>query len=169
MDDVTIRELGAPGDLGWVVQTHGELYAREFGWPSGFEALTASIVAAYASDHDPRREAAWIAERHGERVGCVFVVAEDETTARLRLLLVDDAGRGRGLGTRLVDTCLAIARDAGYDRMVLWTNDPLVAARRVYLAAGFRLVDEQPHEDFGVPLTGQTYALDLAADDRATA
>jgi GNAT superfamily N-acetyltransferase len=166
MGDVTIRELGAPGDLGWVVQVHGELYARELGWTAGFERLVASLVSAYAAERDPRREAAWIAELDGVRVGCVFVVAEDATTARLRLLLVDDPARGRRLGSRLVATALAFARRADYDRMVLWTNDRLAAARRIYLAAGFGLVHEEVHEQFGAPLLGQTYALDLAPASR---
>lgn len=162
MGDVKIRELGTPGDLGWVVQAHGELYAREYGWTSAFETLVVSLVSSYASEHDPRREAAWIAERDGVRVGCVFLVAEDATTARLRLLLVDDPARGRGLGRRLVGVSLAFARRSGYERMILWTGEPLAAARRVYLSAGFELLHEEAHEGFGFPLLGQTYALDLA-------
>jgi GNAT superfamily N-acetyltransferase len=156
----TIRRLGEPGDLGWVIQAHGELYAREFGWDSTFEALVARIVADWAAGHDDR-EAAWIAEVDGDRVGCVFCVREDETTARLRILLVDPSARGHGLGRRLVETCLAFARTAGYRRMVLWTNDPLVAARSIYLAAGFRLTREEPHHSYGVDLVGQTYELAL--------
>lgn len=156
-----IRPLGRPGDLGWVIQAHGELYAREFGWDTSFEALVARIVADWAAGHDDRREAAWIAEQDAARVGCVFCVREDEQTARLRILLVEPAARGQRLGRRLVDTCLDFARSAGYRRMVLWTNHPLVAARAIYLAAGFRLVDEQPHHSYGVELVGQTYELDL--------
>ncbi len=157
----TIRSLERPGDLGWVVQAHGELYAREFGWDAGFETLVARIVADYAAGRDERREAAWIAEVGGQRVGCVFCVADDDSTARLRILLVDPVARGQGLGERLVRTCLDFARAAGYRRMVLWTNDPLVAARRIYLKAGFRLTAEQPHHSYGVDLVGQTYELDL--------
>jgi GNAT superfamily N-acetyltransferase len=160
-EHVTIRSLDRPGDLGWVVRAHGELYAREFGWDASFEALVARIVADYAADHDDHREAAWIAELGDERVGCVFCVAEDGETARLRILLVDPVARGRGLGERLVRTCVAFARAAGYRRMVLWTNDPLVAARRIYLKAGFRLTAEQPHHSYGVDLIGQTYELAL--------
>jgi GNAT superfamily N-acetyltransferase len=156
-----IRRLGQPGDLGWVVQAHGEVYAREFGWDTSFEALVARIVADFAAQHDPSREAAWIAELDGDRVGCVFCVAEDDTTSRLRILLVDPKARGHKLGTRLVDTCLDFARDAGYQRMALWTNDPLVAAREVYLRAGFELVSEEPHHSYGVDLVGQNYARNL--------
>jgi GNAT superfamily N-acetyltransferase len=158
----SIRPLGQPGDLGWVVMAHGELYAAEFGWDTSFEALVARIVSDYAAGGDARRHAAWIAELGGQRVGCVFCVAADDTTAQLRILLVHPAARGAGLGGRLVDECIAFARAAGYERLKLWTNDPLVAARRVYLARGFRLVDEEPHHSFGVDLVGQVYELDLA-------
>lgn len=158
---VTIRRLGEPGDLGWVVMAHGEVYADEFGWDSSFEALVARIVADYAAQHDPDREAAWIAEIDGKRVGCVFCVANDSTTAQLRILLVLPSARGLRLGARLVEECITFARDVGYERMVLWTNDPLVAARHIYLAAGFRLTEETPHHSFGVDLVGQTYELDL--------
>jgi GNAT superfamily N-acetyltransferase len=157
----TIRRLGEPGDLGWVVQAHGEIYAREFGWDTSMEALAARIVADFARNHDPEREAAWIAEADGDRVGCVFCMRDDERTARLRILLVDPKARGERLGTRLVRTCLDFARAAGYERMVLWTNHPLTAARSIYLAEGFRLVHEEPHHSFGVDLIGQTYELDL--------
>jgi GNAT superfamily N-acetyltransferase len=158
---VIVRRLGDPGDLGWVVMVHGELYATEFGWDTTFEALVARIVADYAADHDPVREAAWIAEKEGRRVGCVFCVRADDTTAQLRILLVDASARGEGLGGRLVDECLAFARAAGYKRMRLWTNHPLAAARHVYLSRGFRLVEEEPHHSFGVDLIGQVYELDL--------
>jgi GNAT superfamily N-acetyltransferase len=160
--DAVIRPLGRPGDLGWVVQAHGEVYAAEFGWDGSFEALVARIVADHAADHDPTREAAWIAEADGRRVGCVFCVdARDGGTAVLRILLVHPDARGHGLGGRLVDTCVAFARAAGYARMRLWTNDPLAAARHVYLRRGFALVEERPHHSFGVDLVGQTYQLDL--------
>lgn len=159
-----IRELDRPGDLGWVVKAHGETYAAEFGWDTSFEALVARIVADYAGGHDPAREAAWIAQVDGERAGCVFCVdAHEDDTAVLRILLVDPAARGHGLGGRLVDTCLGFARAAGYRRMRLWTNDPLVAARQIYLRRGFRLTAEEPHRSFGADLLGQTYELDLAA------
>ncbi|HET6917835.1 MAG TPA: GNAT family N-acetyltransferase [Jiangellaceae bacterium] len=156
-----IRRLGQPGDLGWVVMAHGELYADEFGWDTTFEALVARIVADYADARDPQRQAAWVAEVDGQRVGCVFCVAADDTTAQLRILLVDPLARGVGLGGRLVDECIDFARAAGYTRMKLWTNHPLVAARQVYLTRGFELVDEEAHHSFGVDLVGQVYELDL--------
>jgi GNAT superfamily N-acetyltransferase len=162
--EASIRPLGRPGDLGWVVMAHGEIYAAEFGWNTEFEALVARIVADYAAARDPQREAAWIAEAGGRRVGCVFLVAKDSGTAQLRILLVDPAARGQHLGRRLVGECVGFARRAGYRRMVLWTNEPLAAARHIYLAAGFSLVSEEPHHSFGVDLTGQYYELDLAAE-----
>ena len=156
-----IRPLSEPGDLGWVVMAHGEIYAAEFGWDTTFEALVARIVADYAGAHDPDREAAWIAEQDGQRVGCVFCVAADETTAQLRILLVHPSARGQRLGGRLVDECVAFARGAGYKRMKLWTNDPLAAARKVYLSRGFTLVAEEPHHSFDADLIGQVYELAL--------
>lgn len=142
---------------------HGEVYAREFGWDSSFEALVARIVADYAGENDPGLEAAWVAEIDGRRVGCIFCVKDPERSdaARLRILLVRPEGRGRDLGRRLVATCLQFARDAGYARVRLWTNHPLAAARHLYLERGFRLVAEEPHHSFGVDLVGQTYELDL--------
>lgn len=156
-----IRPLDQPGDLGWVVMAHGEIYAREFGWDTSFEALVARIVADFAAGHDPTREAGWIAQVDGRRAGCVLCVADDETTARLRILLVHPAARGTGIGRDLVSGCVTFARRAGYERMKLWTNDPLTSAARIYTAAGFRLVAEEPHHSFGVDLIGQTYELEL--------
>jgi GNAT superfamily N-acetyltransferase len=154
--EIRIRPLGRPGDLGWVVGAHGELYAEEFGWDSSFEALVARVVADFADGNDPERERAWIADLDGRRVGCVFCVrGDDPDTARLRILLVHPDARGHGLGRRLVDACVAFAREAGYARMQLWTNDVLVAARRIYQAAGFQLVAQAPHHSFGVDLVGQ--------------
>lgn len=158
-----IRPLGEPGDLGWVVMAHGEQYAKEFGWDISFEALVARIVADYAAGNNPSREAAWIADLDGRRVGSVFCVAGEEGTAALRILLVDPAARGHRLGSRLVARCVDFAREAGYERIRLWTNDNLVAARGIYLAAGFRLVEEEPHHSFGADLIGQVYELDLSA------
>jgi GNAT superfamily N-acetyltransferase len=162
-EQVTIRSLGRPGDLGWVVMAHGELYAQEFGWDGSFEALVARIVADYAAAHDPAREAAWIAEVGGRRTGCIFCVAdpEHEATALLRILLVHPDARGRNLGRRLLGACLDFAREAGYERIRLWTNHPLTAARHLYLERGFRLVAEKAHHSFGTDLVGQTYELDL--------
>jgi DNA-binding MarR family transcriptional regulator/GNAT superfamily N-acetyltransferase len=150
-----------PGDLGWMVKAHGELYAQEYGWDTTFEVLVARIVADYAGNHDPRREAAWIAEVDGQPTGCVLCVRKDDDTAQLRILLVDPAARGLGIGARLVGECLAFARRAGYKRIVLWTNDVLTAARRIYQAAGFRLTGEEPHHSFGHDLVSQTWQLDF--------
>lgn len=162
-----IRRIGRPGDLGWIVQAHGELYAAEYGFDSTFEALVARIVADFANDHDPVREAGWIAEVDGRRAGCILCVAgADAATAKLRILLVDPVARGRGVGARLVDTCLDFAREAGYRRVTLWTNDNLVSARKLYRSRGFELVEQEPHRSFGQELVGQYWALDL---DRATA
>jgi GNAT superfamily N-acetyltransferase len=159
--NIRIRRLDQPGELGWVVMAHGEVYAAEFGWDTSFEALVARIVADYAGDHDPRREAAWIAEVDGQRAGCVFCVAGDQDTAQLRILLVDPGARGHRLGYDLVAACMEFAREAGYARMRLWTNDVLVAARRVYLKHGFTLTEQEPHHSFGADLVGQVYEADL--------
>jgi DNA-binding MarR family transcriptional regulator/GNAT superfamily N-acetyltransferase len=150
-----------PGDLGWVVQRHGEVYAREYGWTQSFEALVARIVADYIDQLQPARESAWIAEIDGQRAGCVFCVRKDDETAQLRILLVEAWARGQGLGARLVDECVRFARDSGYRKLVLWTNDVLVSARRIYLAAGFELVGEERHRSFGKDLVGQSWELRL--------
>jgi GNAT superfamily N-acetyltransferase len=160
---IVIRPLGQPGDLGWIVMAHGEVYTAEFGWDTDVEGFIARIVADYAAKRNPVREAGWIAELDGRRVGCVLCVHGDDATAQLRVLLVDPSARGYGLGGRLVDECMAFARRAGYTRMTLWTNDPLLAARRVYLSRGFTLVRQEPHHSFGVDMVGQTYEVDLAA------
>lgn len=159
---VTVRPLDRPGDLGWVVSAHGEIYADQFGWDSSFEALVARIVADYANDHDPERERAWIAEVDGQRVGSVFCVAADAQTAKLRALLVHPSARRLGVGSRLVAECLRFAEQVGYRRITLWTVEGLVSARRIYEAAGFELVDEGPQHSFGHDLVGQSWALDLA-------
>lgn len=164
---IVIRPVGKPGDLGWMVQAHGELYTAEYGWDSTFEGLVARIVADFAADAGRPGQRGWISEVDGRRMGCVLCVPADDAgeidgaTAQLRILLVDPAARGNGIGARLVDECVGFARTAGYTRMKLWTNDPLVAARRIYLSRGFTLVDEEPHHSYGADLVGQTYELDL--------
>jgi GNAT superfamily N-acetyltransferase len=157
----TIRRLDRPGDLGWVIMANGEDYATQFGWDTSYDTLVARIVSDFAAGLDPAREAAWIADVDGQRAGCVFCVRADETTAKLRLLLVRPSVRGLGLGGRLVAECVSFARAAGYRRMTLWTNDVLVSARRIYESAGFTLVDSEPHHSFGVDLVGQNWALEL--------
>ena len=159
---ITVRRADRPGDLGWVVMAHGEVYDRQFGWNTDFEALVARIVADYANGHDPDREAGWIAETDGRRAGCVFLVAGDAPdVAKLRILLVTPEGRGLGIGTCLVEECLAFARKAGYRQGTLWTNDVLVSARRIYQSLGFTLAGEEPHHSFGHDLMGQNWTLTL--------
>ncbi len=158
---LVLRSPG-PGDLGWVVERHGYRYAAEYGWDTTFEALVARIVADFGERTATKREAAWIAELDGERVGCVFCTAADaKDTAQLRLLLVEPSARGAGVGTRLVDECLRFARRSGYRRITLWTNDVLLAARRIYERAGFRCDRREPHHSFGHDLVGEYWSRDL--------
>lgn len=159
---MTIRQADRPGDLGWVVQAHGELYAAELGWDTTFEELVAGLVREFATARDPERERAWIADVDGMRAGCVFCTSSDDpATARLRILLVDPAHRGLGIGAALVDRCVEFARAVGYEQLTLWTNDVLVSARRIYQTAGFELLAEQGHHSFGHDLLGQTWARRL--------
>ncbi|MFD3920555.1 GNAT family N-acetyltransferase [Streptomyces sp. NPDC058595] len=158
-----------PGDLGWIVQRHGAVYAAEYGWDATFEGLVARIVADFAADHDERRERVWIAELDGRAVGSVMCVRDAETpgAARLRLLLVEPEARGHGLGERMVEAVVDFARDAGYREVVLWTNDLLAAARKLYVRAGFSLVAEKPHHSYGADLVGQDWRLPLVDESVA--
>ena len=158
-----------PGDMGCVIASQAQSYAETYGWNTEYEALVSEICAQFLRNFDPAREHCWIAEQDGQFVGSIFLVKANETTAKLRLLHVADAARGQGLGTRLVTACIRFAQDAGYSRLELWTNDILIAARRIYQAAGFVLEKEEPHHSFGKDLVGQTWALDLAGWQQPTA
>lgn len=150
------------GDIGWMVQKHGELYTEEYGWDSTFEALAAEVGAQFLRDFDPQWENAWIAELDsGERVGCVFLIRKSPTVAKLRVLIVDPKARGLGVGKALVNACIDFARAKGYRRITLWTNSILVAARGIYEKTGFKLVYSEPHESFGQTLIGETWELRL--------
>ena len=152
-----------PGDMGWVVQRHGEIYHQEYGWNEEFEALVAEIAAEFVRKLDTARERCWIAEYDGRRVGCIFLVAKDATTAKLRLLLVEPDARGLGVGRTLVAECVRFAREAGYHKMVLWTQDNLTAARRIYSNEGFVKTGDEPHHSFGHDLVAETWELELRA------
>ena len=151
------------GDIGWVAHRQGMLYAQEYGWDGTFEALVAEIAAQYVKNLDPEKENAWIAERDGQVLGSVFLVKVSEQEAKLRLLYVEPDARGAGLGRRLTQECIAFAKAKGYEKLTVWTNDILHAARRIYQEAGFVLVSEEPHHSFGADLVGQYWSLDLRA------
>jgi ribosomal protein S18 acetylase RimI-like enzyme len=157
---VLLREH-RPGDLGWIVHRHGALYAEEYGWDERFEALVAGIVARFVKHFDAARERCWIAEIDGERVGAVLVVKQSRSTAKLRLLIVEPAARGRGLGRRLVEECIAFARARGYRKLALWTQSNLAAARAIYKRCGFRRVRKERHSSFGAALVGEFWQLAL--------
>lgn len=159
---ITLR-AHRPGDMGWVVASHGALYASERGWGALFEALVAEVTAGFLRRFDARRERCWIAEAGGERVGSVFVVRKDARTAQLRLLLIEPHVRGRGLGKRLVAECIAFARRRGYRKLMLWTHEELGTARAIYAKAGFRRVRTEKHREFGVPVVGEYWELALQA------
>jgi DNA-binding MarR family transcriptional regulator/GNAT superfamily N-acetyltransferase len=150
-----------PGDMGWVVQSHGALYAREYGFDSSFEGLVAEITAKFLASFDASRERCWIAEIDGAQVGSIFLVRHSDDVAKLRLLLIDPAGRGQRLGHRMVGECIAFARACGYRKITLWTQSILLAARSIYEKAGFRLVATEPHRSFGQDLIGETWELEL--------
>ena len=160
VDPLTLRPHRL-GDLGWIVRRQAILYAREYGWDETYEALAAEILAAFVRHHDPRRERGWIAEQAGEVIGSVFLMRGSDTVAKLRLLYVEHAARGHGLGRRLVDACIGFARDRGYRTVSLWTNDVLAPARRIYRQAGFTCVSAEPHRSFGKDLVGETWTLNL--------
>lgn len=155
-----LRDL-RPGDLGWVVQQHGEIYAREYGLNADFEALVAEICARFQRKLRPDQERGWIAELEGERVGSIFLMRKSASTAQLRLLVLTEQARGLGLGAKLTDTCLAFARDKGYRKVVLWTQNCLTAARSLYAARGFELTKSEAYEGFGQPMVGETWELKL--------
>jgi ribosomal protein S18 acetylase RimI-like enzyme len=161
--DARPLRLRAPraGDLGRVVQLHGELYAREFGYDRRFEALVAGIVAQFVDRFDAKRERCWIAELNGEVVGSVFLVKKSPTVAKLRLLIIHPKARGRGLGRRLTRTCIRFARRTGYRKIVLWTQSHLAAARAIYNAEKFKKTKSRKHHSFGRHLTAETWAMDL--------
>lgn len=158
--EIVLREH-RPGDMGWVVERHAALYYQQDGWGPRFEALIAEIVRDFLQSFDPKLERCWIAERDGERLGCVFLVKETATVSKLRLLLLEPHARGTGLGRRLVDECIAFAREKGYRKMVLWTHAHLTAARAIYRKTGFKKVKTEAHDTFGPRVVGESWELKL--------
>ncbi len=160
MSDLILRPH-RPGDLGWAVHRQAVLYHREYGWSIAFEGMLAEIAASFIRDFDPDKECARVAERDGVILGAIFVVRQDDAVAKIRMLFVEPAARGQGIGRELVAAAIAFARATGYARITLWTNDVLLAARGIYLKAGFRLVHSEPHRSFGHDLVGENWELDL--------
>jgi DNA-binding MarR family transcriptional regulator/N-acetylglutamate synthase-like GNAT family acetyltransferase len=159
--EISLRPL-RPGDIGWIIHRQAILYAQEYAWDWTYEGLASRILGAFVAEFDACREDSWVAERAGAIVGSIFLMkSDDPAIAKLRLLYVEPKARGAGVGRRLVETCIARARELGHRELTLWTNDILVAARRLYQAAGFRLISEAPHHSFGHDLVGQTWTLDL--------
>ncbi len=156
-----LLRMHQPGDMGWIVYRQGILYTEEYGWDGSYEALAAEIVAKFIKNYDPRWERAWVAEKDGERVGAVFVAKESDESAKLRLLHVEPQARGLGIGKRLVEECIRFSRQAGYQKMTLWTQSILHAARHIYKQAGFHVVREEKHHSFGKDLTAETWELNL--------
>lgn len=159
-DAITLRAHRSD-DLDWVLARHAAIYGSEYGWGSAFAALVAGIIADFEHGHDLAREGCWIAELDGTPAGSVMLVDAGNGVAKLRLLIVEPQARGRGIGRRLVEHCITFARDAGYGKIVLWTQSVLVDARRIYESAGFVRVEEKPHRSFGVDLVGETWELEL--------
>lgn len=150
-----------PGDMGYIIHKHGVLYAGEYGWDMRFEALVAQVAADFINHFNPEKERCWIAEMDGEIVGSIFIVQKNATTAKLRLLYVDPKARGFGLGNHLVNEAVQFAKDTGYEKVVLWTDSVLKAARHIYEKKGFQLIDSEPHNDFGPDLVGETWELEF--------
>jgi DNA-binding MarR family transcriptional regulator/N-acetylglutamate synthase-like GNAT family acetyltransferase len=160
-DPFLLRDLQT-GDIGWIVHRQALLYAKEYGWDETYEALVAEILSGFVKNFDAKRERSWIAERDGQVIGSVFLMAASQEVAKLRLLYVEPSARGLGVGRRLVDECIRFSRAKGYKKLTLWTNGVLVSARKIYLAAGFEMIKEEKHRSFGKDLVGQTWDLDLS-------
>ncbi len=157
-----LLRLHQPGDMGWIVHRHGVLYCQELGWGDNFEALVADVAAKFIQNYDPKMERCWIAEKDGEVVGSVVLAKKDKRVAQLRLLLVEPKARGLGIGKRLVSECIRFARQVGYEKITLWTNEELIAARQIYENEGFQVVSKEPHAMFGRSMVGETWELKLA-------